>query len=82
MVNRWETGVGLSLRTNLQEEGVKSSLDLFVCIWLVEEMIISSTKLETRGGLLRAGSVRINGVWVIVLESLLDYTIISMHRKT
>lgn len=47
---------------NLQEEGVKGSLDLFVFTWLVEQMIISSTKLETRGGLLRAGSVGIDGV--------------------
>lgn len=47
---------------NLREEGVKGSLDLFVFTWLVEQMIISSTKLETRGGLLRAGSVRIDGV--------------------
>ena len=35
---------------NLQEEGVKGSLDLFVFTWLVEQMIISSTKLETREG--------------------------------
>lgn len=34
---------------------MKGSLDLFVFVWLVGQMIISSTKLETGGGLLRVG---------------------------